>query len=167
MGMYGVEEEFWVDEYHFEVSFSSDNAIGFCQRDVTVVVYPRPEIDACGPGWIRSTPSCITSSMSGVSSLMKSMGQTCSRYYWRRAMRCLPCCLLGMKRRRRRSHGHGMCYPDIQRLKSSCMRNWRASWVGERRPLRAGRSAVYAHGGPGDDASLWAGLWHHTPRSRC
>jgi hypothetical protein len=36
MGMYGVEEEFWVDEYHFEVSFSSDNAVGLCQRDVTV-----------------------------------------------------------------------------------------------------------------------------------
>ena len=36
MGIYGVEEEFWVDEYHFEVSFSSDNAVGLCQRDVTV-----------------------------------------------------------------------------------------------------------------------------------
>jgi hypothetical protein len=36
MGMYGVEEEFWVDEYHFEVSFSSDNTVGLCQRDVTV-----------------------------------------------------------------------------------------------------------------------------------
>src|SRR5713101_3458946 len=34
--MYGVEEEFWVDDYHFEVSFSSDNAVGLCQRDVTV-----------------------------------------------------------------------------------------------------------------------------------
>src|SRR6266568_6345902 len=36
MGMYGVEEECWVDEYHFEVSFSNDNAVGLCQRDVTV-----------------------------------------------------------------------------------------------------------------------------------
>jgi hypothetical protein len=36
MGLYGVEEEFWVDEYHFEVSFSSDNTVGLCQRDVTV-----------------------------------------------------------------------------------------------------------------------------------
>jgi hypothetical protein len=36
MGIYGVEEEFWVDEYHFEVSFSSDNTVGLCQRDVTV-----------------------------------------------------------------------------------------------------------------------------------
>jgi hypothetical protein len=36
MGMYGVEEEFWVDEYHFEVSFSSDNAVGLCQQDVAV-----------------------------------------------------------------------------------------------------------------------------------
>jgi hypothetical protein len=36
MGIYGVEEDFWVDEYHFEVSFSNDNAVGLCQRDVTV-----------------------------------------------------------------------------------------------------------------------------------
>jgi hypothetical protein len=36
MGMYGVEEDFWVAEYHFEVSFSSDNAVGLCQQDVTV-----------------------------------------------------------------------------------------------------------------------------------
>jgi hypothetical protein len=36
MGIYGVEKEFWVDEYHFEVSFSSDNTVGLCQRDVTV-----------------------------------------------------------------------------------------------------------------------------------
>jgi hypothetical protein len=36
MGMYGVEEEFWIVEYHFEVSFSSDNTVGLCQRDVTV-----------------------------------------------------------------------------------------------------------------------------------
>jgi hypothetical protein len=36
MGIYGVEEEFWVDAYHFEVSFSNDNAVGLCQRDVTV-----------------------------------------------------------------------------------------------------------------------------------
>jgi hypothetical protein len=36
MGIYGVEDDFWVDEYHFEVSFSSDNAVGLCQRDVTV-----------------------------------------------------------------------------------------------------------------------------------
>jgi hypothetical protein len=36
MGIYGVEADFWVDEYHFEVSFSDDNAVGLCQRDVTV-----------------------------------------------------------------------------------------------------------------------------------
>ena len=36
MGMYGVEEDFWAAEYHFEVSFSSDNTVGLCQRDVTV-----------------------------------------------------------------------------------------------------------------------------------
>jgi len=36
MGIYGIEEDFWVDEYHFEVSFSNDNAVGLCQRDVTV-----------------------------------------------------------------------------------------------------------------------------------
>jgi hypothetical protein len=36
MGIYGVEEDFWVDEYHFEVSSSNDNAVGLCQRDVTV-----------------------------------------------------------------------------------------------------------------------------------
>ena len=36
MGIYGLEEEFWDDEYHFEVSFSNDNAVGLCQRDVTV-----------------------------------------------------------------------------------------------------------------------------------
>ncbi len=36
MGIYGVEADFWVDEYHFEVSFSNDNAVGLCQRDVTV-----------------------------------------------------------------------------------------------------------------------------------
>jgi hypothetical protein len=36
MGIYGVEEDFWVGAYHFEVSFSNDNAVGFCQRDVTV-----------------------------------------------------------------------------------------------------------------------------------
>jgi hypothetical protein len=36
MGIYGVEEDFWVGEYHFEVSFSNDNAVGLCQRDVTV-----------------------------------------------------------------------------------------------------------------------------------
>jgi hypothetical protein len=36
MGIYGVEEDFWVGAYHFEVSFSNDNAVGLCQRDVTV-----------------------------------------------------------------------------------------------------------------------------------
>ena len=36
MGIYGVEADFWVAEYHFEVSFSDDNAVGLCQRDVTV-----------------------------------------------------------------------------------------------------------------------------------
>ena len=36
MGIYGVEDDFWVGEYHFEVSFSNDNAVGLCQRDVTV-----------------------------------------------------------------------------------------------------------------------------------
>lgn len=36
MGIYGLEEEFWVNEYHFEVSFSSDNDVGLCQRDVLV-----------------------------------------------------------------------------------------------------------------------------------
>jgi len=36
MGIYGVEADFWVDAYHFEVSFSNDNAVGLCQRDVTV-----------------------------------------------------------------------------------------------------------------------------------
>src|SRR5215471_21454748 len=36
MGIYGVEDDFWVDGYHFEVGFSNDNAVGLCQRDVTV-----------------------------------------------------------------------------------------------------------------------------------
>ncbi len=34
MGMYGVEEEFWVGEYHFEVNFSNGYAVGLCQRDI-------------------------------------------------------------------------------------------------------------------------------------
>jgi hypothetical protein len=33
MGIYAVEEEFLVVEYHFEVSFRSDNAVGLCQKD--------------------------------------------------------------------------------------------------------------------------------------
>jgi hypothetical protein len=36
MGMYGVEEECWVGEYHFEVNFSNDYAVGLCQRDIWV-----------------------------------------------------------------------------------------------------------------------------------
>jgi hypothetical protein len=36
MGIYGVEDDFWVDGYHFEVGFSNDNAVGLCQRDVEV-----------------------------------------------------------------------------------------------------------------------------------
>ena len=34
MGMYGVEEEFWVGDYRFEVNFSHDYAGGLCQRDL-------------------------------------------------------------------------------------------------------------------------------------
>jgi len=36
MGMYGVEEEFWVSEYHFEVNFSNDYAVGHGPRDIWV-----------------------------------------------------------------------------------------------------------------------------------
>jgi hypothetical protein len=36
MGIYGVEDDFWVDGYHFEVGFSNDNAVGHGPRDVTV-----------------------------------------------------------------------------------------------------------------------------------
>jgi hypothetical protein len=36
MEIYGVEEQFWVDGYQFEVSFSDDNAVGLCQRDIWV-----------------------------------------------------------------------------------------------------------------------------------
>ena len=36
MGIYGVEDDFWVDGYRFEVGFSNDNAVGLGQRDVTV-----------------------------------------------------------------------------------------------------------------------------------
>ena len=32
MVMYGVEEEFWVGEYHFEMNFSNDYTVGLCQR---------------------------------------------------------------------------------------------------------------------------------------
>jgi hypothetical protein len=43
MGIYGLEEEFWVDEYHFEVSFSSDNDVGLSQQDVTVGQHRKVE----------------------------------------------------------------------------------------------------------------------------
>src|SRR5215471_5080662 len=36
MGIYGAEDDFWVDGYHFEVGFSNDNAVGHGPRDVTV-----------------------------------------------------------------------------------------------------------------------------------
>src|SRR5213078_1896164 len=36
MGRYGVEEEFWVGEYHFEVNFSNDDAGGHGPRDIWV-----------------------------------------------------------------------------------------------------------------------------------
>src|SRR5258708_3988878 len=36
MGIYGIEEDFWIGDYHFEVYFSNDNAVGLCQRDISV-----------------------------------------------------------------------------------------------------------------------------------
>jgi len=36
MGLYGVEKAFWVGDAYLEVSFSNDNVVGLCQRDVTV-----------------------------------------------------------------------------------------------------------------------------------
>ena len=36
MGIYCVEDDFWIDGYHFEVGFSNDNAVGHGPRDVTV-----------------------------------------------------------------------------------------------------------------------------------
>ncbi|MGZ6365634.1 MAG: hypothetical protein ACXWPS_06670 [Ktedonobacteraceae bacterium] len=43
MGIYGVEDDFWVGEYQFEVSFSNDNAVGLCQRDITVAYRRKVE----------------------------------------------------------------------------------------------------------------------------
>jgi len=48
MGIYGVEEDFWVGAYHFEMSFSNDNAVGLCQRDVTVGYRTKVEDLALG-----------------------------------------------------------------------------------------------------------------------
>jgi hypothetical protein len=48
MGIYGVEEDFWVGAYHFEVSFSNDNAVGLCHRDVTVGYRTKVEDLALG-----------------------------------------------------------------------------------------------------------------------
>jgi hypothetical protein len=43
MGIYGVEDDFWFGEYQFEVSFSNDNAVGLCQRDITVAYRRKVE----------------------------------------------------------------------------------------------------------------------------
>ena len=36
MGIYGLEEQFWVGDYQFDVGFSNDNDVGLNQRDVYV-----------------------------------------------------------------------------------------------------------------------------------
>ena len=34
MRIYGVEDDFWVDGYHFEVGSSNENAVGLCQMEL-------------------------------------------------------------------------------------------------------------------------------------
>lgn len=36
MSFYGIEEDFWIGNYRFEVYFSNDNAVGLGQRDISV-----------------------------------------------------------------------------------------------------------------------------------
>jgi len=36
MSFYGIEEDFWIGDYRFEVYFSNDNAVGLFQRDISV-----------------------------------------------------------------------------------------------------------------------------------
>lgn len=43
MSFYGIEEDFWIGHYRFEVYFSNDNAVGLCQRDISVA--PRKALE--------------------------------------------------------------------------------------------------------------------------
>jgi hypothetical protein len=58
MGTYGVEEEFWVGDYRFEVNFSNDYAVGLCQRDIWVAQRKPLEdlalTDFTGPQLLRA-----------------------------------------------------------------------------------------------------------------
>jgi hypothetical protein len=36
MGIYGLEEQFWVGDYQFDVGFSNENDVGLSQRDICV-----------------------------------------------------------------------------------------------------------------------------------